>query len=164
MRGEMSNVDFLIGVFQSPEDIRPGGHGQTLRVRVDSAVRRGEICQLRPRWHICSSQPQLPGLGERLGLRRRLGADPRDAPGGRLGGQDVSKALCGKPTSCRRPGFTASSRLFKKKKNIQFAFVSFSTRRELAVLFLISSVSHRVSLCFCNTAVAPLRRARGARG
>lgn len=42
---------------------------------------------------------QLPGSGERSGLWSRLGLDSRDASRGRLGGQNVSKALRGNVNS-----------------------------------------------------------------
>lgn len=153
-------------VFQPPEDVRPGGHGPTLRVRALRSSTSGaeglwgggwgRFARLRPSVEHLLVSPQLPGPGERLGVRRRLGADPRDAAGGRLGGQDVSETVCGKTDVA--PG-THCPLAHCKQTSLRSSGVARAAGGNSAASHCVC-----VSLLLLQTALGPLRPARGARG
>jgi len=85
---------------------------------------------------------QVPSPGERPGLRCRLGADPRDAPRGRLGGQDVSEAVCGN-TRTSSTSSSPSSRLL----TLQHPVSPSGTGRRLSQLVSVGRAQNAQGLC-----------------
>lgn len=182
-------------LFQPPEDLRPGGDGETLwvgicrhhpsRYSLRGTCMRAPHCTLphaliatggshrgpiKPMvakaraaqgclWAWVAYKPyqqapssldinhsfptQLLGLGERLGLRCRLGVPSGVSTRGRLGGKHVPEALRGNWES----GYVACVRIHRAFWGGQFGWLFWTLENLLAAHKMRSSLLLRICLC-----------------